>query len=130
MARTNHFLSTNTLVHVCGGNDAELWGDSIAQSRARYDRAQAIIAATLESDLNVVRRILSDTKVTELANQEAGEHKTTQPIQQAYDESDPTGMCCGTVCSVIFDLREQTMHITRGNPQQQPWEAIELSQSY
>jgi len=130
VVRTNHFLSSNALVHVCGGNDKLLWGDSIANSRARYDRAQAIIATTLESDLGVVRRILSDTKVTELANQEAGEHKTTQPIQQAYDQSDPTGMCIGTVCSVIFDLRERTMHITRGNPQEHPWEAIELSQSY
>ena len=74
-------------------------------------------------------RILSDTKVTELAEQEAGEHKTTLPIQQAYDETDPTGMCVGTVCSVIFDLRERTLHITRGNPREYPWEAIELSES-
>ena len=116
------------VVRVCGGNDESLWGTAIVDSLTRHKRVQHIINATLASDLEVVRGILEDKKCDELANQAAGEHRTTAPIQMEYDEADETGFCMGTVCSVIFDLEERTLHITRGHPNHHPWEAIEMSE--
>jgi hypothetical protein len=83
VAHTNHFLSQNPLVRVCGGNDGELW--PLQGSRERLTRVNHIISSTVGSGMDVVKGILGDHVTSEHEEQaRVGGHRCTEPVEQPF----------------------------------------------
>jgi hypothetical protein len=93
---TNHFLSTNTNDHI---KDKSRYQNSLD----RYERVKQLWENKKE-----IKSILFDYD----------DDNQTYPICRLYK---PTYLgLVGTVCSVIMNLKERTMNITKGNPRQNP----------
>ncbi len=93
---TNHFLSTNTNDHI---KDKSRYQNSLD----RYERVKQLWENKKE-----IKSILFDYD----------DDNQTYPICRLYKPTD-LGLV-GTVCSLIMNLKERTMNITKGNPRQNP----------
>lgn len=93
---TNHFLSLTNNDHI---RDKPRYQNSMD----RFERVEQ-----LWQDQVSLQSILFDYD----------EQKQNNPICRSYK---PTSLgCVGTVCSIIMNLKEGTMNITKGNPRQHP----------
>lgn len=100
---TNHYLSNNEL------NKVE---KDLSSSFARYERSQRIIE-NINYSLEDAKKILSDKTNNDL------------PICRKYNFDEMIGNT-GTICSIIMDLINLKLHITRGNPFENDFEIIEM----
>lgn len=57
VVHTNHYLTSSTLMHVCGGNEKQ-W--KIEGSVARYNRLHTMLRMELDSDVDTLKRLLGD----------------------------------------------------------------------
>lgn len=100
---TNHFIAAQ---RVSQNNN------KFAGSYSRYDRAKVMLSEVGDS--------ISDAKIVLLDKSNEG-----LAICSKFAQNDEIGTL-GTICSVVMDLRQMKMHITRGNPFDYPFEAIKL----
>lgn len=91
-AHTNHYIQERI-------NTDEI---EFASSFARYERAGVLMNAT-EQSVDSMKRILADQERVEL------------PICRPYVVDELIGNV-GTVCTIIMDLANRKLHITRGSP--------------
>ncbi|MHA2239649.1 MAG: carcinine hydrolase/isopenicillin-N N-acyltransferase family protein, partial [Candidatus Hodarchaeales archaeon] len=99
-----HYLSNTAL-----NTDLE----ELASSFARYSSAQTLIQSK-EQTIEGMKGILNDQSNLEL------------PICRRYVPNKELENV-GTVCTIIMDLPNLTMHITRGNPFDHEFERLNLS---
>lgn len=99
---TNHYITHNI------NTDPE----EFASSFKRYERGAELLEDQ-PSDVEDMKRILADKEVDDL------------PICRDYVPDELIGNV-GTICSIIMDLRGRTMHITRGNPFDNPYSKFSL----
>jgi hypothetical protein len=221
VVRTNHYLTQNPLMLVCGGNDRDVWG--ISGSEARYERLQSLLASTFTSDVETLKELLGDRnkpdpdhpiqitfahlspepapiseeeqmaldkkareeahrlekegskkgskkggkkggkkvgkkgqlakggmakKMAKERGEDDGEDDDSdfseEEAEEDGEDKEPPGDLggvasalgamiasprwrYGTVCRIVFDMQNRTMHITRGNPDEIEWEAIQIS---
>jgi len=100
---TNHFIAAERL----NKNT-----NKFAGSHLRYDRAKALLSE-VGDDISDAKTILLDKTNEDLA------------ICSKFVPNDEIETL-GTICSVIMDLKQMEMHITRGNPFDYPFETIRL----
>ena len=104
---TNHYLS-----YLQEGLDFSKH-ESFPNSTARFARAKALIQQLdSHAGMEELQSILRDTE------------DPTYPICRDYLPS--SGHRVGTVASVLMDLRGRTLHVTRGNPSQNPYTRFSL----
>ncbi len=102
---TNHYLSDLKN----GRDDAK--DPLYSNSTARLDRSKEMLEKLDQKPgLDKVKSVLMDT----------GNEK--DPICRKYGES--MGMMVGTVSSVIMDLPNRALHVTKGNPRQCPYQVF------
>jgi isopenicillin-N N-acyltransferase-like protein len=102
------FLHTN---HYLMNEELNLDTEKLASSFTRYKQALQMIHALKNSSINEMKRILLDQTRDDL------------PICRPYVPHPDLGNV-GTVCSIIMDLRGLQMHITLGNPLENPFTTI------
>lgn len=114
VAHTNHYLHPR-FAHL---------STDLAHTRERYQRVHQIAqeqdgaAGGSSQQLQLVKRILGDTRGA--------------PKSILYDDAPgitPESGPVATICSVIMDLRSQTMHITRGAAAAQEYVQVPLASS-
>ena len=107
--RDNKFLHTNHFIM-----DKKLNTDKnkFASSYSRYFRAKDMLSE-VGDQISDAKTVLLDKTNEELA---------ICNKYVSHDEIDSLG----TVCSIIMDLKQMEMHITRGNPFDHPFEKIKL----
>lgn len=106
IVHTNHFLSKAI------NSPTE---DQFFSSYNRYDRAVEL--SNSNPSLDEFKKMLLDRNNKEF------------PICRHYKKAiKGPDKLSGTVCSLIMDLKKLQMHITRGNPFENPFETISLSQ--
>lgn len=91
-------LHTN---HYFGGQVAA-GGLQLESSLTRYQRAEAMAAGLIEHDLEEMKGLLTDQSAAEAS------------ICSHYHAHELLGNC-GTVCTLIMDLKSCQMHLKRGN---------------
>ena len=103
---TNHYLGKRI------NPDTE----EFSSSYRRYERASEILKNLKNPELEEFKRLLRDQKNKKL------------PICRPYVKpKNKLLKTAGTVCSIIMDLKEKSIHITRGNPFENPFEEIQLN---
>jgi isopenicillin-N N-acyltransferase-like protein len=104
MIHTNHFIKNPSL-------NVDL--EKLASSFARYKKASEIVEDLDDYSVSSMRKILLDTSDEEL------------PVCRKYIADEELGKV-GSVCSIIMDLKNFEMHLTRGNPTYTPFETFSL----
>ncbi|MFX1506820.1 MAG: C45 family autoproteolytic acyltransferase/hydrolase [Promethearchaeota archaeon] len=99
---TNHYLLNEKL-------NVDL--EKLANSFARYEQALQMVQTFEDNSLEGMKRILLDQTMGDM------------PICRPYVPNPDIGNA-GTVCSIIMDLKDLKMHITLGNPIENPFTTI------
>ncbi len=101
---TNHYLMNNAL-----NSDTE----KLASSFSRYNKALNIIKNNPSKTVEDMKGILLDRTNKAL------------PICRPYVDNPDIGTV-GTICTIIMDLKNGKMHITKGSPLNTPFSSVEL----
>ncbi len=104
------FLHTN---HYLENEDLNQNREKLASSFKRYKIGLDLLQKTNSETVNDMKEILLDKSDEVL------------PICRHYVENPDIGTV-GTICTVIMDLKQQKMHITRGSPLVTPFSEINL----
>ncbi len=102
---TNHYLSD--LKNGRDNTEDPLY----LNSAARFNRAREMLGKPDQTPgLDKIRTVLMDTD------------NEKDPICRAYEYVERIGMMVGTVSSVIMDLPNRALHVTKGHPRQCPYQ--------
>ena len=102
------FLHTN---HYLLNEELNIDLEKLANSFVRYEQALQMVQTFEDNSLEGMKRILLD------------QTRGDMPICRPYVPNPDIGNA-GTVCSIIMDLKELKMHITLGNPIENPFTTI------
>lgn len=105
----DYFIHTNH--YTAGRRNIET--PQLPSSISRYNRANEIMKSAQTRTIDDMKKILLDQERSDL------------PICRPYTPSAEIGSV-GTICSIILDLKNRRMNITRGNPRDNQFEAIPL----
>jgi isopenicillin-N N-acyltransferase-like protein len=103
---TNHYL----------GKNLNPDRNEFLSSYKRYERSKELLESWSELDLEEFKLLLTDKTDLEM------------PICRKYEKPTKSNLkLSGTVCSIIMDLQNRILHITRGNPYENKYEEIMLN---
>ncbi|MHA2103208.1 MAG: C45 family autoproteolytic acyltransferase/hydrolase [Candidatus Hodarchaeales archaeon] len=100
---TNHYLKEEIIVDK----------KDLSSSFARYEKTKEIVSQNTIESIDDIKSILLNKENAEL------------PICRTY-MPDPLIRNAGTICSLIMDHRKLQMHITKGNPFENPFTIINV----
>lgn len=107
------FMHTN---HFVQNSDLNVGVEELQSSFSRYNKASSIISTLTDQSIETMKEILADKSDVEL------------PICRPYIQG-KTMQDVGTVCTIIMDLKNLEMNITKGAPLQNDYSKIFLNKN-